>query len=1105
MKRTLSLLLCLLLLVGFVPLREARAATVTLTFDPGEGTGTPVTVTTDSSIDYPIPNPADTTINFTAPSGKEFYMWDLGDGYFVPYGTTTTFGGDTTLTAIWKDVGATVHPVYFDTRGGTPVAYQLIKDGEMVTKPTDPTRAGWTFDGWCIDSALTETFDFNTPITKDITLYARWGSYIFASAYDATNDEGSRGGMVRADSGKYYTNASFWARENGNVTLTAKADNGYKFVKWVKDTKDGETVTINNSFTVTFTGEVTYYAIFEVDPDAVYSVTVSNDGNGTATASPESGKSGTEVTLTATPTKDGYEFDRWEVTPDIVTVTDDNKLTIGTTNVAVKAIFKLATYNVNVTVNGNGTATADHISGCMGTEVALTAIPASNHRFVKWIVVSGGVTITTDNKFTIGTADVQIEAIFEPITYKVTIINDGSGRGTANASPAFGISGTEVTLTATPNSGYKFKEWQVVSGGVTVTGDKFTIGTAEVEIKPVFEPITYTLTFDPNGGMGSYGPITVNYGEEYTLPNPADIGITAPAGKEFYMWDLGGFSAPVGAKPTFNTDTTLKAMWKDAGVTTYTVSFETFFATTGASPVVEQLVPDGQKAKKPSNPTRTGWSFDAWCTDPALTTTFDWDTPITADITLYASWGSFIFASAYDATNDTDSKGGMVRADSGTYYTNASFWATENGNVTLTAKADDGYRFVKWVKDTKDGETVSTNNAFSISFTGQVTYFAIFEVGTSPTYSVTVSNDGNGTATASPTSGVTGTDVTLTATPNSGYQFKEWQVVTGGVTVADNKFTIGMANVEVKAIFEKEATASPTPGPSTTPVPGTSATPAPTPTPVPTPTPEPATVKKVQAKKSLKLTAPKIKKATYLWQYRTGKTGAWLTVRKGTKQKLSVKATMALDGYQYRCQVKAPAGTISYTDIYELYVYEPLKVRKQPKWGKICLPGTKRTISITAQGASSYQWVTRANGSSPWTKIEGATGASYVVDVQEGMNNRQYACEISGKAGTARSKAAVVKIAPWPKVKITRQPQWKKPVTSGSPVTLTVKALNAETYQWYYRTSKNGAWIIMGGETKTTVTFPAPANGNGYQYRCTVKGKGGTVDSKPVTLKVVTP
>ena len=68
-------------------------------------------------------------------------------------------------------------------------------------------------------------------------------------------------------------------------------------------------------------------------------------------------------------------------------------------------------------------------------------------------------------------------------------------------------------------------------------------------------------------------------------------------------------------------------------------------------------------------------------------------------------------------------------------------------------------------------------------------------------YTVTVTNDGNGTGTAAPASGVEGTEVTLIATPNEGYAFKEWQVISGGVTVTDNKFTIGAANVTVKAVF----------------------------------------------------------------------------------------------------------------------------------------------------------------------------------------------------------------------------------------------------------------------------------------------------------------
>ncbi|MBQ1501020.1 MAG: hypothetical protein IIZ45_00185, partial [Firmicutes bacterium] len=80
--------------------------------------------------------------------------------------------------------------------------------------------------------------------------------------------------------------------------------------------------------------------------------------------------------------------------------------------------------------------------------------------------------------------------------------------------------------------------------------------------------------------------------------------------------------------------------------------------------------------------------------------------------------------------------------------------------------------------------------------------------GDSPvTYSVTVTvnNDEYGTAAADPAEGTTDTEVTLTANPAAGYAFKEWNVKTGGVTVKDNKFTIGEANVVIEAVFEEEA------------------------------------------------------------------------------------------------------------------------------------------------------------------------------------------------------------------------------------------------------------------------------------------------------------
>lgn len=76
------------------------------------------------------------------------------------------------------------------------------------------------------------------------------------------------------------------------------------------------------------------------------------------------------------------------------------------------------------------------------------------------------------------------------------------------------------------------------------------------------------------------------------------------------------------------------------------------------------------------------------------------------------------------------------------------------------------------------------------------------------TYTVTVQNDGNGTAGASPTTAEAGTEITLTATANTGYHFSEWQVLSPatGVAISDNKFIMPSSDVTVKAIFAEDST-----------------------------------------------------------------------------------------------------------------------------------------------------------------------------------------------------------------------------------------------------------------------------------------------------------
>lgn len=61
----------------------------------------------------------------------------------------------------------------FETGEGSKVDFQTTADGKLV-KPADPTRDGYTFGGWYTDESCTQAYDFGTPVTADLTLYAKW-------------------------------------------------------------------------------------------------------------------------------------------------------------------------------------------------------------------------------------------------------------------------------------------------------------------------------------------------------------------------------------------------------------------------------------------------------------------------------------------------------------------------------------------------------------------------------------------------------------------------------------------------------------------------------------------------------------------------------------------------------------------------------------------------------------------------------------------------------------------------------------------------------------------------------------------------------------------
>lgn len=83
--------------------------------------------------------------------------------------------------------------VSFETGEGSKVDFQTTADGKLV-KPADPTRDGYTFGGWFTDEACTQAYDFSTPVTADLTLYAKWSK-------NAVNPGGNGGSGTNGGNG----------------------------------------------------------------------------------------------------------------------------------------------------------------------------------------------------------------------------------------------------------------------------------------------------------------------------------------------------------------------------------------------------------------------------------------------------------------------------------------------------------------------------------------------------------------------------------------------------------------------------------------------------------------------------------------------------------------------------------------------------------------------------------------------------------------------------------------------------------------------------------------------------------------------------------------
>ena len=487
---------------------------------------------------------------------------------------------------------------------------------------------------------------------------------------------------------------------------------------------------------------------------------------------------------------------------------------VATDNAGNETTATVRTYRLHhvkvISPDGNGTASASPDKAVAGTEITLTATPKEDYRFKEWQVVSPAGLVITNNKFTMPDSNVEVKAIFEedappaPTEFTITVKTDGNG--TASASLAKAAAGTEITLTATPNEGYHLKEWEVISGGVTIKDDKFIMPSANVEVKAIFEEDAPPAPTDPaKPSISVTGTYTYN-GSEHTATvsgyDPATMDISGNTAT-----DAGDYTVRVTSKT---------GKWADGSTEAVTAAWSIGKAT--------QEAPNGLIGVAPT--TVGGSDGKITGVDATMEYRAESETIYTACTGIEIenlSAGNYFVRYAGDH-NHFASPDAEVTVGEGKPL--ADFTITFNGNGgsgsmgPVIVKAETNYilpacgftapadqEFKAWQIG---GTEYKVGDSYTVR--GDTEIKALWEnsVITPTTYTVTVGNDGNGTGTASPSTAAAGTTIILTAMPKEGYHFKEWQVISGGVTIKNNKFTMPDNNVEVKAIFEEDTPPAPT-------------------------------------------------------------------------------------------------------------------------------------------------------------------------------------------------------------------------------------------------------------------------------------------------------
>jgi uncharacterized repeat protein (TIGR02543 family) len=655
---------------------------------------------------------------------------------------------------------------------GTTKPSTHIYDNEGPLTPNGFTRPGYTFAGWSKNETGAVEFSNNQEVKHEpkvdgetITLYACWTFSQYFVYFDANSAGGSPPAMQKVNLG-----ASVNALpERGNLVRGS-----YTFGGWnTQSDGEGKNYEAGSSYAPSGNDrDITLYAKW-------HSIVTFNTNDATGTAHPpQTVNAGNSITIPDGSgfSKTGFAFDGWS-TNRTGTGTNYAASSTYTPTASITLYAKwnpipqyTITFNKNGATNGTEPAKQTVFAGTSITLPGAGNLSKTGHTFGGWNTSANG----SGTNYAVGSsyavsANITLYAKWDA-TYAINYNANGATSGTAPSTQSVN-SGSSVTIPGVGNllkTGHNFGGWNTNASG---TGTNYSAGatytpTSSITLYAKWEPILKTVTFNSNGGS-SVSPQTVIMGTTATRPtNPTKADNT------FDNWysnsgltTVYNFSAPV------NDNITLYAKWN--AVPKYTITFN----SNGGSSVAAQTVNSGTTATRPTNPTRTGYTFDNWYSNSGLTTVYNFSAPVTGNITLYAKWTAITYTITY-----LDLGGGTFSGTHGNNYPRTHTYGTA---TTLVSPTKTGYTFGGWFANSSGTGTALT----SLSATGYTANITLYAKWTVNTYTITYRDTGGGTFSGIhgpnyPTTHTFGTTTTLVSPTKANYKFEGWYTNSNGTGAA---------------------------------------------------------------------------------------------------------------------------------------------------------------------------------------------------------------------------------------------------------------------------------------------------------------------------------